>query len=150
MEVTRFDELQPEFINRVRRAVYCNMATVDQNDRPRSRMMHPIWDGPIGWVITSPQSHKAKHLQRNPYISLAYIYDIEKPVYVDCLAEWISDVQEKERIWKLHKDTPPPLGFDPQPHYGSIEHVHYGLLKFVPWRCELGNLYGEPIIWRKY
>jgi general stress protein 26 len=148
MEVEHFAEIEPEFMARVSSAVYCNMATIDRQNRPRSRMLHPIWDGPIGWSISWPQSHKAKHLQHNPYVSLAYIQEKEKPVYVDCRAEWVEEEREKVRIWQLHQQTPPPLGFDPAPHYGDIHHPYYGLLKFTPWRIELGNLYGESVIWR--
>jgi hypothetical protein len=149
MEVSNFEEIQMEFMQRVINAVYCSMATVDRKGRPRSRILHPIWEGPTGWVISWPESHKRKHLQGNPYVSLAYIADKEKPLYVDCMAEWIDEVSQKERIWELHKSIPPPLGFDPEPHYGTIHHRYYGLLKFRPWRIELGNLYGEPIIWRE-
>jgi len=118
-EITDFSEIQSEFMARVSQTVYCNMATVDRQNRPRSRMLHPIWDGPIGWSISWPASHKAKHLQQNPYVSLAYIQDKEKPVYVDCRAEWIDEEREKVRIWQLHQQIPPPLGFDPEPHYCS-------------------------------
>jgi general stress protein 26 len=148
MEVQRFEDMQAEFLARVSQVVYCTMATVDRQNRPRSRVIHPIWDGPIGWLISWPESHKAKHLARNPAVSLAYIPDKEKPVYVDGVAEWVNTVEEKQRIWDLHRTTPEPLGFDPQPHYGTIEHRYYGLLKITPWRIELGNLYGEPVIWR--
>lgn len=149
MEVANFEEIQAEFMQRVSQAVYCTMATIDLKGRPRSRVMHPIWDGPIGWVITWPESHKARHLERNPHVSLAYIiHDIKKPVYVEAMAEWVDEVAEKQRIWELHKTTPLPLGFDPQPHYGTIHHHYYGLLRFTPWRIELALLYGEPIIWR--
>jgi general stress protein 26 len=148
MEVLEFGDIQTEFMKRVVKAVYCSMATIDRQNRPRSRVMHPIWDGPIGWVISWPGSHKAKHLQGHPYVSLAYMQDKDRPTYVDCRAEWIDEMGEKERIWQLHKATPPPLGFDPQPYYGTINHHYYGLLRFTPWRIELGNLHGEPIIWR--
>lgn len=148
MDVAQFSEIQDEFIKRIQNAVYCTMATVDRAGRPRSRVMHPIWDGPIGWVISWPASHKAKHLQRNPYVSLAYIQDKVHPVYVDCRAEWIHDVDEKKRIWKLHAETPPPLGFDPEPHYGTIDHPYFGLLRFTPWRITLANLGSESMIWR--
>ena len=148
MEVSNFEEIQLEFMRRVSDAVYCSVATVDRKNRPRSRIMHPIWDAMIGWVISWPQSHKAKHLQGNPYVSLAYIHDRDRPVYADCYAEWIDDIGEKKRIWELHRTTPPPLGFDPEPHYGTIHHKYYGLLRFTPWRIELGDLNGEPIIWR--
>ena len=148
MDVQHFEDMQAEFTARVSNAVYCAMATIDRRNRPRSRMMHPIWDGPIGWIISWPASHKAKHLAHNPAVSLAYIADKAKPVYVDGVAEWVDATGEKLRIWDLHRTTPAPLGFDPQPHYGTIEHQYYGLLKITPWRIELGNLYGEPIIWR--
>jgi general stress protein 26 len=150
MEVSSFEELQPEFLRRVSQVVYCSMATVDRHNRPRSRVLHPVWDGPVGWVISWPASHKAKHLARNPAVSLTYIPipDREKPVYVDGYAEWVDSTEEKERIWELHRSTPPPLGFDPQPHYGTIDHPYYGLLRITPWRIELGYLYGEPLIWR--
>ena len=77
-----------------------------------------------------------------------YIRNPLQPVYVDCTAAWIDDATEKRRIWELHKTIPPPLGFDPEPHYGSIEHHYYGLLRFTPWRIELGDLHGEAMIWR--
>jgi regulator of ribonuclease activity A len=149
MEVARFEEVQAEFMARVSQAVYGTLATIDRKNRPRSRVVHPIWDGSTGWVISWPASHKAKHLAYNPSVSLAYIPDKAKPVYVDAIAEWIDTVEEKRRIWDLHAATPPPLGFDPQPHYGTIDHPYYGLLRLTPWRIELGNLYGEPLIWRR-
>ena len=148
MEVSTFADMQQEFIERIQTAVYCNLATIDRQGRPRSRIMHPVWDGPIGWVISWPKSHKAKHLEHNPYVSLSYIQDQNQPVYVDAKAEWIHDTDEKHRIWKLHQTTPPPLGFDPQLHYDTIEHQYFGLLRFTPWRIELGDLLGESIIWR--
>jgi len=148
MELTTFADMQEEFMQRVSQAVYCIMATVDQQNRPRTRVMHPIWEGPIGWVISWPQSHKAKHLAHNPHVSLAYLHDTAKPVYVECVAQWIEDRAEKQRVWALHQTIPPPLGFDPAPHYGTIDHHYFGLLRFTPWRIELGNLGAEPVIWR--
>ena len=149
VEALSFSQIQTEFLARIRGAVYCSMATIDRKSRPRSRVMHPIWDGPVGWVISWPASHKAKHLKRNPFVSLAYIHNEVKPVYIDALAVWETDIDEKQRIWKLHKTSPPPLGFDPQPHYGSIDHQHFGLLKFTPWRIELADLHGDSIVWRQ-
>ena len=91
MEVSSFEEIQSEFLRRVSNAIYCSVATMDRKNRPNSRMMHPVWDGHIGWVISWPQSHKAKHLQGYPYVSLAYIEDRDKPVYVDARADWINE-----------------------------------------------------------
>ena len=148
MEIKKFADIQEEFMTRAQKAVYCNVATVDPKGRPRSRVMHLVWDGPIGWVITWPESHKAKHLAGNPHVSIAYISEPLKPVYVEATAAWVTDDDEKHRIWELHKSIPPPLGFDPEPGYGSIHHKYYGLLRFTPWRVELAELYKESLIWR--
>jgi hypothetical protein len=148
MEVKHFDEIQTEFMARAHKSIYCNVATVDLKGRPRSRIMHLIWDGPTGWVITWPESHKAKHVANNPHVSIAYIGEPLKPVYVECTADWVTDAGEKHRIWELHKSIPPPLGFDLEHAYGSIDHKYYGLLRFKPWRMELAELHKESLIWR--
>jgi hypothetical protein len=149
MEVPRFEDLQVEFMARVSQAVYCALATIDRYNRPRQRIMHPIWDGPTGWVISWPESHKARHLKLNPAVSLAYIHNSRQPVYVDAIADWVDTRDDKQRIWDLHKVTPPSLGFDPEPHYGSIDHQYFGLLRLTPWRIELASLDAEPLIWRQ-
>ncbi|MDZ4719203.1 MAG: pyridoxamine 5'-phosphate oxidase family protein [Roseiflexaceae bacterium] len=105
MEVTSFADIQVEFMERVSEAIYGVMATVDCQNRPRTPIMHFVWNDPIGWVISWPESYKAKHLNDNPAVSLAYIHNTEKPVYVDGIAEWIDTVEEKQRIWDLHRAT---------------------------------------------
>lgn len=137
MEVTNFGDIEEEFIRRVHAMVWCNMATVDGKQRPRSRIVHPIWEGPRGWIGTHRTSYKQQHLLANPYVSLAYITDAMNPVYADCRAEWNEDLGEKERIWNLFLHAPPPLGFDPAPTFGSFDHPDFGLLKLTPWRIAL-------------
>ena len=141
MKVTSFSYIQSEFLARLSQAVYCNMATIDRQDRPRSRVVHPVWEGSTGWLISRPGSPKFKHLERNPHVSLAYTcHDIYQPVYVDCTAAWVQDRQEQQRVWRYYQSLPPPLGFDPEPHYGSIDHPLFGLLKLTPWRVEIASL----------
>lgn len=159
MEAATFAEIQAEFLARVNQAVYCNMATIDRQNRPRSRVMHPVWEDATGWIISWPQTLKAKHLAHNPNVSLAYLcHDVHKPVYVECRAEWVTDRAEQQRVWEYYQAVPPPLGFDPEPHYGSIDHHQFGLLKLTPWRVELYGLSmpaepGEPdittTVWRQ-
>jgi hypothetical protein len=64
------------------------------------------------------------------------------------MAAWVMEPTEKFRIWELHKATPPPLGFDPEPYYGTIDHKFSGLLQFTPWRVELAELGKESLLWR--
>lgn len=139
MEVSSFAEIEAEFTERVQRMVWCNVATIDRLDRPRSRILHPLWEGAIGWITTRRNFHKAKHLAHNPYVSLAYIADLAKPVYVDCKTTWVDDLAQKQRIWHLCKDTPPPIGFDPTPIYESYDHPNFAILQLIPWRIEIYN-----------
>ncbi|MEP7288523.1 MAG: pyridoxamine 5'-phosphate oxidase family protein [Chloroflexota bacterium] len=139
MEVASFAEIEEEFIKRVHSVVWCNVATIDIQDRPRSRILHPIWESSIGWITTRRGSAKEQHLARNVYVSLAYIADTTKPVYADCKAEWMENLVDKKRIWNKLHDAPPPLGFDPALFYERVDHPNFGLLKLTPWRIEIAT-----------
>lgn len=140
VELDSFAEIEAEFLSRVQKAVYCNMATVDRQNRPRSRVMHPVWEGSVGWIISWPETLKSKHLMHNPHVSLAYVQEPHQPVFVDCTASWVTDRNEQLRVWDYYKVAPPPMGFDPEASYGSINHHYFGLLKLLPWRIELFDL----------
>jgi general stress protein 26 len=141
MQVDSFDTFRDEFERRVREKVWCSVATVDRGGRPRSRVLHPIWEGTIGWITTNAGSHKAKHLEAMPFISCGYV-DPSTPLYVDCAVEWVDDVDTKRRVWDYIKSQPEPYGFDPA----------FGLLKLKPWRIQLTTVGPgappETLIWR--
>jgi hypothetical protein len=147
MEVATFDELRDEFLARAHTMVWCNVATLDARSRPRSRILHPIWEGSTGWIATRVGSFKAKHLAAHPYVSLAYVADVAKPVYADCYVEWDITPATKQRIWSLFLNAPPPLGYDPTPIFQSVDHPNYGVLKLTPWRIELPNFPHETLVW---
>ncbi len=154
MEIADFSHIEAEFIGRVHSIVWCSVATVDGKGRPRSRILHPIWEGSTGWIGTHRSSHKARHIDRNPYLSLAYIKDVFKPVYVDCTAEWIDDLDQKQRIWDLFKTTPEPLGYDPAIDFIRYDHEDFGLLRLTPWRIDLVTFPAPSFdagtqVWRK-
>lgn len=140
MDTTNFADIQDEFIERVHNDVWCAVATMNRDNRPRSRVLHPIWEGQVGWIATGRYTLKTKHLAENPYISLTYMKDPLNPVYVDCKAEWLDDMAEKQRIWNLYGSTPPPLGYDLAPFFGAVDSKGYGLLKLTPWRIQLYSL----------
>jgi general stress protein 26 len=150
IEASSFAEIEGEFIDRVHRIVWCNVATVDRLNRPRSRILHTIWEGSTGWTATRRHSFKAKHLAHNPNVSLAYIADLLKPVFVECVATWDDNLDDKNRVWMLFAAAPPPLGYDPTPIFESPEHPDFGLLKFTPWRIKLGDGTGKgtTYFWR--
>jgi hypothetical protein len=148
-EVADFAEIEAEFVARVSALVWCNMTTVDTIGRPRSRIVHPVWEGAIGWMTSRPTSHKAKHLAVNPYVSIAYV-DVVKPVYVDCKAEWVEDTAEKTRVWEWMKSIPAPYGFDPAIVFkGGPDDYASGFLKLIPWRVEVATFpTGPNLVWR--
>jgi len=148
MDVSSFAEIEEEFIARVHSVIWCNMATVDRQGRPRSRIVHPIWDGAVGWSTSRRDAHKALHIANNPYVSLAYVKDLAKPVYVDCRAEWEDDPAEKARVWEFIKNMPEPVGFDPGMMFNGLDDEKYGLLKFTPWRIDLVTGPRQSLVWR--
>ncbi len=137
MEVEDFAAIEEEFLRRVRAMIWCNAATVDGKGRPRSRILHPLWEGATGWICTHRNSYKRTQVGHGRYVSLAYITDINTPVYVDCTTAWIDDPDEKRRVWHLFKNTPPPLGFDPAQDFIRYDHENFGLLRLIPWRIAL-------------
>lgn len=154
-----FAEIEEEFLDRIKRTVWCTFSTIDRKDRPRSRILHPIWEGghngggPTGWILTGRNTLKTKHIAHNPHVSLTYWDPNHKQVHADCRAEWVDNVSEKQRIWDLYKNTPPPLGYDPGLFFPSADNPDTGLLKLTPWRIELFSLEGlasgrGALVWR--
>lgn len=155
MDVASFAEIEDEFRARTTRIVWCSAATVDRQGWPRTRILHPIWEGSIGWVATGRHSFKERHLAANPYVSLSYWDAEQKQVYADCKAEWEDSPDDRRRIWELYKSTPPPLGYDPGMIWqGGPDDPGYGLLKLTPWRIEVSSIYDmvagkPPLVWRR-
>ncbi|MEM7330863.1 MAG: pyridoxamine 5'-phosphate oxidase family protein [Chloroflexota bacterium] len=149
INVNDFSEIEADFLERVNKMVWCNVATVDRKGRPRSRVLHPIWEGSTGWILTWRNTLKSKHLAENPHVSLAYVAEPLKPVYADCTAEWIDDAQTIEYVWKLFKAAPEPLGYDPGLIFGTQEHPNLGLLKLTPWRAEVYTIAVDTKIWHQ-
>ncbi|HJQ69526.1 MAG TPA: pyridoxamine 5'-phosphate oxidase family protein [Blastocatellia bacterium] len=140
MQISSFSEIESEFIARVHSMVWCSFATVDTRNRVRSRVLHTIWEGATGWAATRPDSLKARHIAHNPYVSLAYVSDVYKPVYADCTAEWVDDLSAKQRIWDMFTAAPPPLGYDLKAFFSGVDSPGFGLLKLTPWRIELFDI----------
>ena len=47
---------------------------------------------------------------------------------------------EKQRVWTLFGDTPPPLGYDLGMLWKDVEDPTFGLLRLRPWRISVGSL----------
>ncbi len=160
MDVGSFEEIAEQFNDRVNRIVWCSVTTVDRKGRPRSRILHPVWEGSTGWIATGRHSHKDKHLSDNPYVSLTYFEQpggnpmAQQQVYAECKTEWEDDPDEKRRLWDLVKNAPPPVGYDPALFFQTVDNPEFGMLKLIPWRVEISALSDmmtgqEPLIWRQ-
>jgi general stress protein 26 len=118
MWVSSFAEIEPEFIERAQRMVWCDMATVGPDGRPRTRIVHPVWEGGTAWMISMRVGPKADDIDRNPFVSLAYVSDPVKPAYAECIASWVDDRDERIEIWERIAAIPEPLGYDTETMFG--------------------------------
>jgi hypothetical protein len=141
------DEILSDFLERANRMVYGVLATVDPHGWPRTRVVHPVWEGSTGWVTGFPGSPKRRDLAHCPRVSLAYDAEPFTPANAECLAAWEDDLTEKQRVWEFLKGIPAPLGFDPGLIYGTPDDPRFGLLKLTPVRLQL---YDAPARFRRW
>ena len=145
--------VQKEFLDRAHRIVWCTVATVGPDNRPRSRILHPIWeldDELVGWIVTRATPVKLRHLAYSPYLSCSYWEPGHEVAIADCEAEWVTDVATRQRVWELYRDAPAPLGCDfwsvfpagPAPRAGGAESNRESpsLLRLTPYRLRLADV----------
>ena len=149
------------FTEMAHRIVWCTAASVDSRGRPRSRVLHPIWepgpDGLVGWVGTGPTPTKRGHLAHSPFLSLNYWHPSQDTCVAECRASWCFDLETRERIWGAFEDAPPPLGYDPAiiPGWDSPSSDAFAVLRLEPWRLRVfpGSVLleqkGEVLVWQE-
>jgi hypothetical protein len=159
--MTELSEIAPAFVEMAHRIVWATAATIDKKGRPRSRVLHPIWqwDGTRleGWIATGPTPTKRAHLEASPYVSLNYWDASQDTCVAECHAQWAFDDETRTRIWNLFKETPPPVGYDPAmiPVWDSPTNENFAALRLDPWRLRVfpGTVLleqkGEVLTWRE-
>ncbi len=136
-------EVAPAFIEMAHRIVWCSAATVDGQGRPRSRILHPIWQWDdrklIGWVGTSPTPIKRAHLEKHPYMSMSYWSPSHDNVVADCRAKLIFDDDTRTMVWNLFVHAEPPAGYDPAivPAWKSPTSEAFAVVHLEPWRLRV-------------
>lgn len=142
-----FTAIEPEFEERIRSTVWCTLTTVDSSGRPRSRIVHPVWEGGIGW-LGSRQTPKVGHIERSPHASVMYWDPRHQQVIIDAEASVHTDDATCQRVWDLFSSFPEPYGFDPSPMWkdGSTSDG-FVAIKLEPWRIELFG--APPVVWRR-
>jgi general stress protein 26 len=158
--MTELAAVAPAFVEVAHRIVWCTVATVDPSGRPRTRVLHPIWDWDgealTGWIATSPRSPKRHDLDATPFASLTYWDASHDVATADCAVEWVLDPAGKEALWRRFAEGPAPVGYDPSiiPGWTSPEAEGFGGLRLAPERLRVmpGSLMlrGEGVLltWR--
>ena len=112
-----YEEICPAFVEMAHHIVWCTAATVDAHGRPRSRILHPLWewDGTtlVGWIATGQTPAKRDDLEHSARISLNYWAPNHDTCTAECTTEWIVDDEGRVRVWDLFKHGPEPVGYDP-------------------------------------
>ena len=137
------DDIAPTFIEMAHRIVWCTAATVDRSGRPRTRILHPIWefaDGRLrGWILTSPNSTKAAHLADTPALSLSYWIPSQDTCSADCDTAWELSPAERAAGWDRFAEGPAPVAYDPSviPQWPSPDAPEFGVLRLEPHRLRV-------------
>jgi hypothetical protein len=156
-------EVAPAFVKMAHRIVWASAATTDSKNRPRSRVLHPLWlwdaeaRSLVGWIATGPTPVKVKHLERSPFMSVNYMAPPDfDTCSAECRAEWAFDDDTRRWVWDLFKNGPAPVGYDPAviPPWkdGPITPAFAGLkltpfrLRVMPGSVMLGGG-GETLTW---
>jgi len=154
-------ETASAFVNMAHEIVWCTAATVDNQGRPRSRVLHPVWewDGTNlqGWIATGPTPVKREHLAAHPYLSCNYWSPEQDTCVAECEADWAFDDETCISIWDKFKHAPAPVGYDPAiiPVWTDPTGPEFAVIKLKPWRLRVmpGTLMagqgGELLVWNK-
>ena len=128
----------PAFVEMAHRIVWATAATIAPNDKPRTRILHPLWewDGNslVGWIATGPTPIKKADLDHTPYVSLNYWAPNHDTCRADCRTTWHFEDETRERIWNAFKNAPAPVGYDPSviPVWDSPTSPAFAALELAP------------------
>ncbi len=154
-------EIAPPFVEMAHRIVWCAAATVDVHGRPRSRVLHPVWDWDgatlRGRIATSPDSPKAADLAVMPSISLTYWAPNHDTATAECGAAFDPSPEARAALWERFKTAPAPVGYDPAfiPGWDTPASPGFGCLVLEPRSIRVmpGSVLlkgeGEVALWRR-
>ena len=150
-ETTDLATIAPELDRRITSTVWCTLATADAAGRPRTRIVHPVWeidgDRAVGWLGTRTGTPKLRHLDAQPWASLLYWDPRHEQVTIDATGTVHTDDETRERVWGLMSSFPEPYGFDPAPIWADgATGDGFTVVRLDPVRI---SLFGDPVrVWR--
>lgn len=160
--MTQLQEIAPAFRDMAHAIVWASVATVDRDGRPRTRILHPIWewDGTdlIGWIATVPTPVKRAHLDAHPEAAISYWTTTQDTCSAECTAQWYSDDATCTSVWEKFASGPAPVGYDPfiipMWREGPTSE-QFAVLRLSPYRLRVmaGTVMtqgeGEPLLWHR-
>jgi hypothetical protein len=141
--MSEFNDTAKAFVQMAHEIVWCSVATIDKKGRPRSRVLHPIWElkgeDLIGWIATGPTPIKKAHLNVSAYVSCNYWASNQDTCVAECHASWVEDLEGKQNIWDKFVNGPAPVGYDPSiiPGWESAGSENFAGLRLDPWRLRV-------------
>ena len=115
--MTPLEQIAPAFIEMAHSIVWASVVTVDRDGKPRSRILHPIWewDGTdlVGWVATVPTPLKHAHLHAHPEVAVSYWTSTQDTCSAECTAQLYVDDDTRKAVWDKFANAPDPVGYDP-------------------------------------
>ncbi|MGE2689387.1 pyridoxamine 5'-phosphate oxidase family protein [Mycolicibacterium pulveris] len=158
--MTSLERIAPAFVEMAHSIVWASVATVDADSRPRTRILHPIWewDGTdlLGWIATVPSPVKKAHLAVHPEVSVSYWSPSHDTCSAECLVEWYLDDETRAAVWDKFATGPEPVGYDPRiiPQWsqGPMSD-QFAVLRLSPYRIRvmpaavMTKGEGAPLAW---
>ena len=141
-KIRDFADLEVEFNAYVGAINYATMVTVDAENRPRTRVLIPVWEKvhgePLGWLATYRTPVKAAHLAANPHTNFSYWAPGNNSVAVDVVARWDNALPTKERVWDLYRRTSPRgAGYHLGNFWKAPSDPQLHVLRLTPWRIQV-------------
>lgn len=142
-QVQTFADIKANFLAYISDIAYCTMVTVDAADRPRARVMLPVWemvdDHPVGWLAVFKTPVKVQHLARNPHTTYSYWSPRQNAVHIDAVSAWTDDPRVKAHAWDVYcAGGAAGAGYDPAIYWpGGPSDPSYHLIRIEPWRIQV-------------
>lgn len=122
----------------------CALITIDEEGRPRVRMMDPFLPESdlTVWFGTNPKSRKVAQIKKNPKVTLYYLdSDATGYVMIHGIAQLVDDQREKDKHWKEEWEA-----------FYANKQENYLLIKVSPEWMEVisyrHGILGDPVTWK--
>jgi general stress protein 26 len=121
-----------------KKAIWCALATVNERNEPRVRIVHPTWEGDILWIATGPQTAKAREIAHNSGVDIQFQVAPDDFVHllVRGVASVLTDQPTKSRVWDV-------MDYDLAQFWpNGPTSPDYCVIRVAPSRVELSYMFG--------